>query len=555
VRTDKLDELAKNSGELLVAARAVLRQSSDWLAFRDDIARWSREWSRRGRSNVAGARETADLEAGLQGLVQQADRLARGATAKHGVLERGVDDVVGGVRRLRLRAMSEVLEALPRAVRDIATRTGKRIDLQIEGDDIEADRIVIDALREPLLHLVRNAADHGIEPPAERAAAGKAETGTVRISTVMHGGRLRVVVEDDGAGVDADGVRQRIASRGETPPTDDRQLAWLLLGGGISTRAAATELSGRGVGLDLVRTSLERIGGTVRMTWRAGRGTRFVLEAPPTPAALRAVLVCVGGQIFALPASNVERLVRVAPEQVRHLGGRLVLPVGGRPIPLVSLAAVLGPPLHPRPLSIVVPAVLLESGDETVALMVDELVDATDIVIRPLERRAAVPHITGGALLATGSIALVLTPGSIVQAALRRTGEPGFADASGATAPRRVLVADDSITTRTLEQSVLEAAGYLVTLAVDGEDAWEKLQAGGTELIVADVEMPRVDGFELCRRVRASQRFAEVPIVLVTGLESAADRARGLEAGADAYITKSGFDQKSLLDTIQQIIG
>jgi two-component system chemotaxis sensor kinase CheA len=355
--------------------------------------------------------------------------------------------------------------------------------------------------------------------------------------------------------VDTASVRRSIASRGGTPPADDRQLAWLLLGGGISTRREATELSGRGVGLDLVRTSLERIGGSVRMSWRAGRGTRFVLEAPPSPAALRAVMVLVGGQMFAIPAVNVERLVRVMPEQVRHLGGRLVLPVGGEPVPLMSLAAVLGPPLNPRPLSIVVPAVLLEAGEERVALMVDELVETTDIVVRPLDARAAVPHIGGGSLLATGQIALVLMPGTLVQAALRRRGEQGVADITGASAPRRVLVVDDSITTRTLEQSVLESAGYLVTLAVDGEQGWELLQGGGIDLVLADVEMPRADGFELCRRARASKRFADVPIVLVTGLETAADRARGLEAGADAYITKSSFDQTTLLETVRQLIG
>ena len=554
VRADKLDAVAQHAGELAVASRAVLRQTAEWLEFRDDLSRWASRWTGR-RTNGRAASEPAELESELHRLVQRADRQARNAVAKHGVLERAVDDVVGGVRRLRLRPVSEVMEGLPRAVRDIAARTDKRIELHVEGGEIEADRVVIDALREPLLHLVRNAADHGIETPAARVAAGKPETGTIRITTSLRGGRLRVVVEDDGAGVDAAAARRRIASRGGSPPADDRQLAWVLLGGGISTRVEATELSGRGVGLDLVRTSLERIGGTVRMTWRAGRGTRFTLEAPPMPAALRAVLVAAGGQLFAIPASNVERLVRVVPEQVRHLGGRLVLPVGGQPVPLVSLAAVLGPPLHPRPLSIVIPAMLVESGDETIALMVDELVDSTDIVIRPLDRRAAVPHVAGGALLPSGEIALVLSPGSLVDAAARRRGEQGVADATGASAPRRVLVADDSITTRTLEQSVLESAGYLVTPAVDGEHAWEQLQGGGVELVLADVEMPRVDGFELCRRIRASKRFSELPIVLVTGLESAADRARGLEAGADAYITKSSFDQTTLLDTIRQLIG
>jgi two-component system, chemotaxis family, sensor kinase CheA len=554
VRGEKLDLLATQAGELLVASGAVARESTEWTELRDELARWSAGWHARAAGGAADGQ--GELETGLHRLVQMADRIARTASARSGVLDRIVAEVVGGVRRLRLRPFAEVVEALPRAVRDIAARTGKRIQLEIRGQDIEADRVVIDTLREPLLHLVRNAADHGIESPAVRQAADKPPEGTIRIVAALHGGRLRIVVEDDGGGVDAAAVRQEIRRRGGVPPADDRQLAWLLLGGGISSRAEATELSGRGVGLDLVRTSLERIGGTVRMSWRAGLGTRFVLEAPPTPAALRAVLISVGAQLFALPATHVERLIRIRPEQVRQVEGRPVVPLGDAPVPLVALASLLGPPLHARPPSIRVPAVVLESGGELVAVAVDELVEEGEIVVRPLDERVNVPHITGGALLATGRIAIVLSPDSIVQSALRRRGDvAAFADTTGAAAPRHVLVADDSITTRTLEQSVLEAAGYLVTVAVDGQDAWERLQAGGLDAVVADVEMPRMDGFELTRRARGSKRFAELPIVLVTGLEAPEDRARGLEAGADAYIEKSSFDQTTLLDALRQLIG
>jgi two-component system, chemotaxis family, sensor kinase CheA len=554
VRGEKLDALATRTGELLVAAGAVKRASAEWAELRDELARWSSRWQQRSASDD-GVRQ-GELEGSLHGLVQLADRIVRGATAHTGVLERIVDEVVGGVRRLRLRPFAEVAEGLPRAVRDIAARTGKRIQLEIRGQDIEADRVVIDTLRDPLLHLVRNAADHGIEQPTEREAAGKPAEGTIRIVAALRGGRLQIVVDDDGAGVDADAVRRHIRSRGGVPPADDRQLAWLLLGGGISTRTEATELSGRGVGLDLVRAALERIGGSVRMSWRVGRGTRFILEAPPTPTALRAVLVNVAAQLFALPASNVQRLIRIRPEQVRQVEGRPVVPLGDAPVQLVSLAQLLGPPLHARPPSILVPAIVLESGGDLVAVTVDELVEEGEIVVRPLDDRVVVPHVTGGSLLASGRIAIVLSPDSLVQAAITRRGDaPSFAAAAGAAAPRHILVVDDSITTRTLEQSVLEAAGYLVTVAVDGQDGWERLQAGGLDAVVADVEMPRMDGFELTRKARASKRFAELPIVLVTGLESADDRARGLEAGADAYIEKSSFDQTTLLDTIRQLIG
>jgi two-component system chemotaxis sensor kinase CheA len=560
IRADKLDILARQAGELRVAAGSVERQSREWLEFRDELARWAAQRAglvrSRGRRSADGGRADAgDLDASLHRIVQRADHIARAAAGRVAMLDRVTDDVIGGVRRLRLRPISDATERLPRAVRDIAARTDKRIDLVIEGADIEVDRIVIEALREPLLHLVRNAADHGIEPPHVRTAAGKPPEGSIRLSAAVEAGRLRVTVEDDGSGVDAPAVRALLQNRGEIPPASDRDLAALLLQGGISTRARPTELSGRGVGLDLVRTSLERIRGSVRLTWRAGSGTRFTVDAPPSPSAMRALLVSAGTQLFALPAASVKRLLLVRPERVRQLQGRPVLTLGDEPVPVVSLAAVLGPPLLPRPASTTVPAVVVEAGEDTVAFTVDELAEEGEIVVRPLDEHTRVPHITGGALLATGRIALVLSPATLVPAAYRGRSAAPVVTAEAAAPRYRVLVADDSITTRTLEQSVLEAAGYDVTTAVDGRDAWDRLQAEGADVIVADVEMPGIDGFELCRRARASQRFADTPIVLVTGLDSPEDRARGLEAGADAYIAKSSFDQTTLLDTIQRLVG
>lgn len=472
-------------------------------------------------------------------------------------LAQAVGEVADIARRLRLRPFAEACEALPRAVRDIAAGEGKEVDLELIGADVEADRMVIDALRDPLLHLVRNAVDHGIETPAEREQRGKDRRGRVRVAAEMTGARLVVTVADDGAGVDEAAVRDAMRRRGRPLPRDRAALEDAVLGGGFSTRAEASEISGRGVGVDLVRSAVERIGGSVDVTWQQGAGTTFTLVCPPTPSTTRAVLVRLGAHLFALPTASVLRLRRLGPGQLRNVEGRPMLPTGRGPIPVNSLAALLGPPLEARTFDGPVPCVIVAAGARRAALVVDEVVAEEEIVVRPLPLgRHAVPWSSGVAVLPNGRIALVLAAAALLARAARAgTGiAPAFAGERAETPPR-VLVADDSITTRMLERSVLEAAGFVVSTAVDGEDAWRQLQQDGADVLVADVEMPRMDGFALCRRIRASDRFADLPVVLVTGLSSEADRARGLDAGADAYIVKSGFNNESLLDTVRQLAG
>jgi two-component system, chemotaxis family, sensor kinase CheA len=466
-------------------------------------------------------------------------------------------EVADVVRRLRLRPFADVCEGLPRAVRDIAAREGKRVELELEGQDVEADRMVVDALRDPLIHLVRNAVDHGIEDPAVRERRGKPAAGRVRVAAEMAAGRLVVTVEDDGAGLDEDRIRLALERRGQGRPRSRAELADALLSGGFSTRSEATAISGRGVGIDVVRSAVEHVGGTVDVHWERDLGTTFTILCPPSPATLRAVLVRLGTHTFAIPTAHVERLRRVAETDIHRTEGRTLITTEHGPLPVHSLAALLGPPLEARAIENSATLVIVSAGSRRAGLVVDEVLDEDEIVVRPLDvDDGALPYASGAAVLATGRVALVLAAGALLAGGARAgvAMAPSFA-VSRDTPRLRVLVADDSITTRTLEQSVLEAAGYEVVTAVDGEDAWRRLEDIGADVVIADVEMPRIDGFALCRRIRASQRFAELPVILVTALSSDEDRARGLEAGADAYIVKSSFDKSVLLDTIQQLAG
>lgn len=567
VGAEKLDALVASTGQLLASAGAIAGHAPDLEALGEAVSNWAGEWRRTSRrlrlvlersgAPASLAHSLTDADDQLQRVVRETSRLAAAATRDSRRLTRVASDLADGVRKLRMRPFAEACEALPRAVRDLSVANGKEVRLELAGADVEVDRTVLDGLREAILHMVRNGVDHGIESPAVRERAGKPRSGVINVAAVVRGDRIAVTVADDGAGLDLDAIRTRLARLGHPVPTTEQELARTLFDDGFTTRSEATVVSGRGVGLDLVRVSVGRLGGSVDVTWTSGKGTAFTIEAPLTLATIHAVLVAQGTHVFAVPSAAVERLVRLKPEDIKHANGRAVITSVGAPVPLVTLARLLGAPFVERALTGLTPVVMVAAAGRRVAVGVEELLTEQDLVVRPL-RAARAPLVTGAAILGTGRPALVLHPAAIVAAGVEHGGSPAIDSAASpgaARARRRILVVDDSITTRTLEQSILEAAGYDVHTAVDGADGWRLLQEHGADLVISDVEMPRMDGFALCAAVRSSKRFAGLPVILVTALETPEHRARGLEVGADAYIGKSGFDQERLLETIRQLIG
>ena len=362
-----------------------------------------------------------------------------------------------------------------------------------------------------------------------------------------------MTVADDGPGIDSDAIRAQLVRRRMPVPTDARDLLRTIFSPGFSTAKRITDLSGRGVGLDIVKRAVESLRGAIDVS--GGAGAVFSMSVPVTLTALRGLEVAVSGRAFVIPVSSVKVLLRVGTEDVHRVGGMDTISFEGRPIPLVSLTAVLGLAATPRLDAGKLPVVVLSDGSE-VALVVDGLVDERDVVVKSLgPRLRGTKVISGATLLANGRVALILHVPEVVARARRGSTNIGVMVASHGAAPkRRVLLVDDSITTRSLEKSILEGHGYVVFVGVDGEDAWRLLQeTPGIEVVVTDVEMPRLDGFGLCQKIRASPRFQQLPVILVTGLAKPEDRARGLAAGANAYITKSTFDQEQLLDILDQL--
>ena len=495
-------------------------------------------------------------------LIEEMGRLRRKLDADVRRLEHVAADLHDSVRRLRLVPVGVALAGLPRLVRDTAAACGKQARLELVGDDTEVDRSVLEGISGALTHLVRNAVDHGLEGPAGRAAAGKPPVGTVTLRAREERGALILEVADDGAGIDVDAVRRRGVELGLVSAEQATAAGLdLVFRPGFSTAGRITEVSGRGVGLDAVMATVESLQGSVALGTDPGSGTTFTVTLTLTLATTRSLLLRAGGHTLALPLATVSRVVRVDDEAVGRSGGRAALRGLGAPVALAELAAVLGLPPGdgpaagaPAPL-----AVIAASGSTAAGVLVDEIRGEEEIVVTTLPAPLQRVRFTAGAtILGTGEVVPVLHAGEVFRAAAGHLPAASAVAGAGAAAapagPKVVVVADDSVTTRTLERVILESAGYEVRTAADGAQALALVQAGGCDAVVSDVQMPVLDGFALCERLRADARFRDLPVVLVTALGSRDDRERGVAVGADAYIVKGEFDQETLLATLRRLL-
>ena len=568
VSLEKLDRLANFAVEMAVSR---MRAAEARRGLREAL-----QQSRAGLRHWGGLRET--LAQGAAG-----DRAAEAIRQLEGwnrdlreVLERTWDDLeevrvqqdhlVGELRHqilgIRMQPLAVVFEAFPRAVRDLAREFGKEVQLVISGGEEELDRRIIEELGEPLLHLIRNGLDHGLEAPSAREAAGKPAQGFLAIRAWPKGNRVVLEVEDDGAGIDPAAVRETAVRRGllraeAAEALTEAEVLDLIFRPGFSTSRLITDVSGRGIGMEVVRKVIERLRGAVSVESLPGRGTRVTLDLPLSLAMLPALLVRTGGVAYAFPATAVERVARFRPEELHSLEGRRAARLEGETIPLVDLAPLLGIASGPGEGGTAT-AVLLRGGAHKVGFVVDEVLDEAEVVLKELGRfleKEKVEVVTGATVLGSGEVVLILDPATLIRAARGAPVAPVEAAGAPPPPPGRLLVVEDSLIARDLERTILESAGYRVDVALDGVDALEKLRAERYDLVITDIEMPRMDGFALLERIRAQDPTRDLPVVVVTNRERTEDKRRGMELGADAYILKSSFDQSSLLDTIQRLMG
>jgi two-component system chemotaxis sensor kinase CheA len=572
VRVDRLDRLLNLAGELAVgrqiqAAHLQTLEDLESLLTQQERLVLGLEAALKHLRFSASQRESLDRH--INGVLNVGDRAGKLISTQ---VERFaqhtsqsiqlIEDLEQEVIAARLLPVSMLFTNLPRAVRDLARQVGKDVMLTLNGETTELDRKVIEALNDPLLHLMRNAVDHGIEPPDVRAQAGKPRQGQIEVSAKALGAYATITIRDDGAGMDPQhlrdtAARKNLLSREAALLLTDQDALELIFMPGFSTAPLITDISGRGVGMDVVRTNIMELGGQVQIDSRPGIGTTITLILPLTLVTTRVLLVELGEQIFALPASGCQGSIWAYPERVRTIEGRAMLPHGKRLAPLLRLADLLdvagAPPFPSRRRT---PALLIGTAQRPLALLVDRLIDEREVVVKPLgpllERQR---RYSGAIQLGDGRLVLLLNPSMLTQAARGMALSRPLARRDELARHARLLVADDSFTTRELIRSILQSAGYDVTTAVDGFDALDKLRADAYDLVVSDVEMPRVDGFQLTIQIRKDLGLTELPVVIVTSLASEVHRRRGLEAGAQAYIVKSQFDQSNLLETVRQLLG
>jgi len=574
---EHLDRLLRSSGQLVTES---LRQDQVSRALVDlsrDIDEIDREWesvrevSAAHLHRLSATPEFTRVLHYLEFVERQARVISKQARQVRALQQRSSrsirvlgQELQENVRKARMIPAESVFGVFRKMVRDMAGDENKKVEFRVSGLEVQADRMVLQALKDPVMHMLRNSISHGLESADERKRSGKGELGCVSMRIEAAGNRLTILVEDDGRGLDLArvaevAVRKGLLTQADADAGHPEELAGLIFQPGFSTARAITDLSGRGMGLSVAYEVVSRLQGEVRVVQRAGPGACMVISVPLSISTHRLLLVCDQGQTFAIPSSGIQRLIRIQLTDVETVEGKPLVVWEGQSVPLVSLAQLLGIgggsdfTVEGKLLSVMI----LKSGHRRLAVAVDAFVAEREAIIKNLDSPVSgIGILGGGIVIEDGSVALVINTGELIESFkpiyAPPTARPGDAKAEEKTST--VLVVDDSFTARTLQKSILEVHGYNVMVAIDGIEALSKLRSEEIDLVISDIQMPRMDGLVLLQEMKKDERFGKLPVILVTSMNRAEDQERGLALGADAYLVKQRFDHQTLLDTIQQLL-
>ena len=605
VATQNLDDLMTQAGELTVTKTRLVHR----LGALGKLTTLWEDWSREAVKNRLALNqiETEETELQQNALVMQlqnycqrteehlerlgtlVNRLNNRVDEDTARLELIVEELGSGIRTLRLLPLSTIFNLFPRSVRDLAKREGKEVELVIEGGEILVDKRILEEMKDPLMHMVRNAIDHGIETAGEREKLGKRPVATLRIKGYHTASNIIIEVADDGQGLTLDRIKQTAVKRNICTPEalatmTESQIQSLIFSPGFSTRTFVTEISGRGVGLDVVRANVEALKGSIKVESVAGKGCSLRLLLSTSIATANVLIVAVEELTYALPIEFVETAKMVASSEVFTVEGKATILAEGQPLSVAFLADILelnkkewlpknrewiqeswrelnrkieGESLNSN--SPKISCIVLKVGEERLGLFIDALIEAQDVVIKPQSQLLKrVRNVSGATILGTGEVCMVLNPHDLIKSVRQQVSSRGV---SGARSPietvsrkQVILLAEDSIATRTQEKRILEGAGYEVVTAVDGLDAFHKLKTRYFDAVISDVQMPNLDGLALTIKIREQKEYSELPIILVTSLASDEDRKRGADAGANAYIPKGTFNQDVLVETLKRLV-
>lgn len=561
VQTQHLDFLMTQTGELTVTKIRIAHTANQ---LEELFSLWE-DWKSKQKNQWQNDDKNSNL-ARIEELITNLRDAAQENSTRLDLIAGDLEEKIG---TLRLLPLSTVFHLFPRLVRDLAREENKEVELILEGGETTADKQILEEIKDPLMHLIRNAVDHGLETPEERKAMGKSSTGKIQLRAYRTGSNIAIEIADDGRGLDTQKIKQTAIKRGLYHPEEldamsTHQLYSLILTPGFSTRSFITEVSGRGVGLDVVQTNVQRLKGNIQIESTPGEGCTFKIQLGTTLATANVLLVNVENHTYGLPIEAVQTSFLVSPEDIFTIEGRSTISLENQAISVARLSELLELPedQQNQDTQKQLPCILLNMGEEKFGLFVDQLLDTQDVVIKPQSKIIKrVRNVLGATILGTGEVCMILNPQDLLKSlqqkttsAISKSGKKAQPLYQQTTKPI-VLLAEDSITVRTQEKRILEGAGYEVITAVDGLDGYNKLKSNPhIDAIISDIQMPNIDGLTFAEKVRQEQEYSETPFILVTSLNSDEDKRRGAQAGANAYITKDKFNQELLIDTLGRLV-
>ncbi|MGA1977929.1 MAG: response regulator [Bacteroidales bacterium] len=574
----KLDPLLLQAEELIQSKITINQRTAEMKNLCDELNEWKTEtqkWrSRRASATLATSNEWCDTsEIHLNKVESQMTEITRSMERDQHSLDRLVNNHLEAMKQVLMLPVASLVEAFPGMVREISREQNKEIDFIITGKELEIDKSILEELKDPLIHLIRNSISHGIGKPQERLLQNKPAHGKITLAfAAKESGLVEIILSDDGKGINKElvlkaAIKSGILSNEAAGKLNTTEVLNLIYQSGVSTSSIITDISGRGLGLSIVHEKVTKLNGKISVESVANTGTTFRILMPMTLATFRGILIILKEFMFILPTINVERVMKVDQEEIKTVENHETIRIDDQIISLEDLGEVLGLPEHEhagRSKTEKSPAnsnqiciVVLVSGGYRIAFKVDGLVEEQQVLVKGLGKLLRrVRNISGATILGSGRVVPVLNITDLMKSAVRMKGRKSNGPAGEHFVPKtgKILVAEDSITSRTLLKNILETAGYQVTTSVDGADAFTKARSDDFDIVVSDVDMPKMNGFELTAKIRSDKKLSEIPVVLVTALESREDQERGIEVGADAYIIKSSFDQSNLLEIIKKLI-
>jgi two-component system chemotaxis sensor kinase CheA len=583
ISTSKLDSIMLQTEELLSAKLSAHQRSSELQEINTSLAKWEKEWTKAFssfKSQVSGFRKQNSKHNSIhpqlnkfldrnhnyiKSLEGKLIKLTRSNDQDLRFLSAMVDNLINSVKNILMLPFSSLLEIFPKLVRDLSHDQDKDVQLIIRGGNIEIDKRILEEMKDPLIHSVRNCIYHGIEKQEERVRRKKPPSGIITIAiSQVNSKKVEILISDDGAGIDIAKVRESavkigVLSQEQADRINEQELLPLIFLSGISTSPIITDISGRGLGLAIVREKVEKLGGIVSCESKLNVGTTLKIILPMTLATFRGVLIRLDGQLFVIPTANVDRIVRIKLDEIRTIENKDAISLNGRTIPFVPLHSVLEiPQKEKKSEQEFVTVLVLGTAEKRIAFSMDEVLNEQEVLVKSLgSQLSRVRNIAGATVLGTGKVVPILNVTDLMKSAVKVSVvhfKAAVAEKEIKAKKKSILIVEDSITARTLLKNILETAGYNVKTAVDGIDALTALKTEDFDSVVSDVDMPRMNGFDLTEKIRSDKKLVDLPVVLVTALESREDRERGIDVGANAYIIKSSFDQSNLLETIKRLI-